>query len=181
MLPTFETERLILRPRMQAHFDACIAMDKDPLVVRYLNGPWAGDIKHRAFLTARMTANYPSGQGYWSIFAKENPNKFLGWILLIPLDAVGPEIETGWRLVRDTWGKGYATEAASPILRYGFETLGLDEIVADIHPENERSQRVAMKLGLRLIGPMEYQGGIIHRFALKRAGYAARTKTSRQD
>ena len=69
-------------------------------------------------------------------------------MLLIPRDAVGPEIEIGWRLVQTAWRQGYASEAAA-IMRHGFETAGLDRVIAEIHPEHVRSQRVAEKLGLR--------------------------------
>jgi RimJ/RimL family protein N-acetyltransferase len=87
--------------------------------------------------------------GYWCIAPHTAPDRFLGWVLLIPRDAVGPEIEIGWRLVQTAWGHGYASEAAAPIVRHGFETAGLDRIIAEIHPEHVRSHRVAEKLGLR--------------------------------
>jgi RimJ/RimL family protein N-acetyltransferase len=74
-------------------------------------------------------------------------NAFLGMALLIPLALEGPEIEIGWRLPRSAWGNGYATEAASRIVRYARDEVGLNEIIACIDPENERSVRVANKLG----------------------------------
>jgi RimJ/RimL family protein N-acetyltransferase len=146
-LPTFCTERLILRPRTIADYDACLAMDRDPDVVRYIPGPWADAQAHQTFLRDRITRPYPDGLGYWCIVAKGSPDRFLGWVLLIPRDAVGPEVEIGWRLVRPAWGQGYAPEAAAPIVRHGFETVGLDRIIAEIHPEHARSARVAEKLG----------------------------------
>ncbi|PLX39178.1 MAG: GNAT family N-acetyltransferase [Hyphomicrobiales bacterium] len=147
-LPTFETERLLLRPRTMDDFDACLAMDRDPLVTRYVAGPWSDRAAHEQFVRARMASDYDSGLGYWSIFAKVDPATFLGWVLLIPVDAVGPEIEIGWRLVRSAWGKGYASEAARPVVAHAFETLKLDIIIADIHPDNTASMRVAEKAGL---------------------------------
>jgi RimJ/RimL family protein N-acetyltransferase len=146
-LPTFRTDRLILRPRTAGDYDACLAMDRDPAVVRYVPGPWADAQAHQAFLRDRITRRYPDGLGYWCILPKESPDRFLGWVLLIPRDAVGPEVEIGWRLVQAAWGRGYASEAAAPIVRHGFETVGLDRIMAEIHPEHVRSQRVAEKLG----------------------------------
>ena len=70
-------------------------------------------------------------------------------MLLIPLDAVGPEIEIGWRLRPTVWGLGYASEAAGAVLRYGFETVDLDEIVAEIDPANLASIRLAERIGMR--------------------------------
>jgi RimJ/RimL family protein N-acetyltransferase len=150
-LPTFTTDRLILRPRTLDDYDACLAMDRDPDVVRYIPGPWADLEAHKAFLRDRITRRYPDGLGYWCIVPRESPDRFLGWVLLMPRDAVGPEVEIGWRLVRAAWGHGYAREAAAPIVRHGLETVGLDRIIAEIHPEHTRSQRVAEKLGLRRV------------------------------
>lgn len=158
MLPTFETGRLILRPRTMTDIDDCFAMDRDPEVTKFIPGPWNDPKAHHLFLTSRIQADFGEGLGYWSIFAKGNPTQFLGWILLIPADAVGPEIEIGWRLNRFTWGKGYATEAARPVLAHGFATLGLDCVIADIAPGNIASIRVAEKLGLSPTRETKYLG-----------------------
>ncbi|HUI17528.1 MAG TPA: GNAT family N-acetyltransferase [Alphaproteobacteria bacterium] len=148
MLPTFETERLLLRPRTLADLEACLAMDRDGEVVRYIPGPWQDPEKHRAFIIARMQAAYPEGMGYWTVARRSQPDAFLGWVLLIPDDGVGPEIEIGWRFVRAAWGLGYATEAARPLVTHAFETIGLARVIAWIHPANRASLRVAGKLGL---------------------------------
>ena len=100
-LPTFTTARLALRPRTLADLDACLAMDRDPLVTKFIHGPWADPIAHQDFVEARIRHVYSAGMGYWSIFASA---RFIGWILLTPLDLHGPEIEIGWRLVRAAWG-----------------------------------------------------------------------------
>lgn len=150
MLPSFETPRLTLRPRTMADLADCLAMDRDPEVVRYIDGPWADPAAHRAFVEARITAAYPDGLGYWTVRTRTPEAAFLGWVLLIPFDDT--EIEIGWRFTRASWGRGYATEAAAPVLAHARETLGV-AAVADIHPDNAASMRVAEKLGLRRIGP----------------------------
>ena len=132
-----------------ADFADCLAMDRDPEVTRHVAGPWADAAEHEAFLRDRITRAYPAGLGYWSLFPRATPERFLGWMLLIPQDAVGPEVEIGWRLNRAAWGKGYAAEAAVPILRHAFRTLALDEIVAEIDAENLRSTRLAAKIGMQ--------------------------------
>jgi RimJ/RimL family protein N-acetyltransferase len=83
--------------------------------------------------------------GYWSIMAPD----FVGWILLAPLDLVGPEIEIGWRVMPAARRRGYATEAARCVLDHALNTLHLPQVVADIDPENGPSLAVARKLGLR--------------------------------
>jgi RimJ/RimL family protein N-acetyltransferase len=144
-LPTFTTARLTLRPRTLKDLEACLAMDRDPLVTKFIHGPWADPVAHRAFVEARVRHVYPAGMGYWSIFASA---RFIGWILLTPLDLLGPDTEIGWRLVRAAWGRGYATEAARPVLDHALHTLGLRRVVADIDPINTASISVARKLRL---------------------------------
>ena len=60
-----------------------------------------------------------------------------------------PAVEIGWRLAADHWGRGYATEAAGAALAYGFDRLGLSEIVSFTTTANARSRRVMEKLGMR--------------------------------
>ena len=149
MQPTFETTRLIIRPRTLSDTDFCIAMDREPGVTRFVSGPWSDPIAHREFVEARTRGPYAGGLGYWTIQRRNDPASFLGWVLLIPVDAVGPEIEIGWRLRREAWGSGVATEAAQPVLRHAFLTLKLPEVIAEIDPDNVASLRVAEKLGMK--------------------------------
>jgi len=65
-----------------------------------------------------------------------------------PFTTRGRCVEVGWRLRRDAWGHGYATEAGRESLRHGFETLGLEEVVSFTVPVNLRSQRVMERLGM---------------------------------
>jgi RimJ/RimL family protein N-acetyltransferase len=155
---SFATERLLLRPRTLADTEACLAMDRDPEVVRFVGGPWSEPAAHRAFVEARTRGPYPAGMGYWTISWRHEPASFLGWALLIPIGAVGPEIEIGWRLRRVFWGQGIATEAAVRVLRHALGALALPEVVADIHPHNVASMRVALKIGMRRRGEVLYQG-----------------------
>jgi RimJ/RimL family protein N-acetyltransferase len=57
-------------------------------------------------------------------------------------------VEIGWRLAAAYWGQGLATEGAREVVRYGFESLALNEIVAFTVPGNMRSRRVMEKLGM---------------------------------
>ncbi len=174
MLPTFETERLIVRPCTIDDLEACIAMERDAEVVRYVGGLRSDANKHRALVTERLTARYADGLGYWSVVARTMPDRFLGWVSLFPYVYVGPEIEIGWRFVRAAWGKGYATEAAIAIVRHAFDTVGLERIVADVAPGNERSTRVAQKLGLVRGEDGRRKGHVVQKYMLTRDGPAKR-------
>lgn len=159
MLATFETDRLIVRERTFKDYEHCVEMDREPEVVNYIpelkkliNGTAASEKKHREFVKKRFETDYPEGMGYWTIVTKEEPQQFAGWVLLIPLDTVGPEIEIGWRLRPKYWGKGYATETARVIIQYAVKSLKLQEVIAEIQKMNKGSIRVAEKIG------MEYRG-----------------------
>jgi RimJ/RimL family protein N-acetyltransferase len=168
-LPSFQTSRLLVRPRTTDDLEACLEMDRDPQVTRFIAGPWLDPIAHRAFVEARMRHLYPVGMGYWSVIASA---KFVGWVLLTPLDLHGPEIEIGWRLLRSAWGLGYATEAARPILDHALTALKVEKVVADIDPMNTASASVARKLGFRSTGSTLYSGREVTRYAIERTNFA---------
>jgi RimJ/RimL family protein N-acetyltransferase len=164
-LPTFRTPRLTLRQRTLEDLEACIAMDRDPEVTRFVRGPWNDPIAHRAFVVERITEAYPEGLGYWSIFCGPD---FLGWILLRHLHREAREVEIGWRLRRAAWGRGYATEAARPVIEHGLATAKLPQIIAEIDTENIASLRVAQKLGLRWEASFVRDGHHVERYVVRR-------------
>ena len=172
MQPFFETSRLLLHPRTLADTEACLRMDRDPAVTRFVSGPWSDPVAHRAFIEARTHGPYPLGLGYWIIRRRNQPNSFLGWVLLIPADATRSEIEIGWRLPQAVWRQGFATEAAAPLLRHAFDTLKLREVIAEIDQGNTASQSVAEKLGLKRTGPLFHQGKPSLRYSMTIADFA---------
>lgn len=166
-MPQFTTQRLELRPRSLADFDACLAMDRDAEVTRYIPGPWADSQAHEAFLRERMQTNWGEGLGYWSLFPKDGGNRFLGWVFLTADGSQKSALETGWRLNRSAWGKGYATEATLAVLEHAFRLSGVHQVFADIHPDNLASIRVAAKVGMRLINCLR-QDEPFHRYGIMR-------------
>jgi len=98
------------------------------------------------------------GYGLWAV---EVPGQapFIGFIgLAVPAfeTSFTPCVEIGWRLARPWWGQGFATEGARAALAYGFERLGLPEIVSFTVPGNVRSRRVMEKLGFRYSEDFEH-------------------------
>jgi RimJ/RimL family protein N-acetyltransferase len=160
MLPTITTDRLILRLRTATDLDACVAMDSDPEVTRYLPKMWDTPEEHATMLKEWIARSHPAGLGYWSIFPKDNPAEVLGWAHLLPLEGDGTATEIGWRLKRSAWGKGYATEAARAILDHAFGTVGSRRVVAATHSENKRSKRVVERLGFKYVADFLYEGKI---------------------
>ncbi|MEM6677782.1 MAG: GNAT family N-acetyltransferase [Pseudomonadota bacterium] len=170
-LPSFRTPRLRLRPRRPEDLDACLALDREPGTTAFIDGPWAGPAAHRAFIASRIAGPYPPGLGYWVVSPARAPALFLGWVLLIPVDAIGPEIEIGWRLIRAIRGQGLAVEAAAPLLAHAAR-LGIGQVEAEIHAPNLPSRRTAERLGMRAAEPAStaqpQKGRLTYRIALTR-------------
>lgn len=156
-MPLYRTARLLLRPRRMTEYEFCLAMDRDPKVTRFIPGPWNDHLQHTRFLFDRIERRLGTGLGYRSILANHDEQTFLGWIMLIPWAGIGSDIEIGWRLKRAAWGHGYATEAARAVVEHAFGVLDVDKIVADIHPGNLRSIRVAEKVGLTFSANTQYR------------------------
>jgi RimJ/RimL family protein N-acetyltransferase len=175
--PVLETARLRLTPRSLAETADCLAMDREPEMTRFILGPWDDPVAHRAFIEARTRGPWPPGLGYWSLRPRAG-GEFLGWVLLIPEDAVGPDIEIGWRLRRAAWGQGFATEAAAALLHHGFRNAGLTEVVADIRQDNHASLGVARKLGFRAAAAAPRIAGDYQRLSLSHAAWLTHTHTT---
>lgn len=135
-------------------------MDRDPLVTRFVPGPWGDPVRHREFVLERMSHPYPPGMGYWTILDRSAAAEggFLGWVLLLPVEGERNAAEIGWRLRREGWGRGIAAEAARPVIRHALETLKVSAVIADIHPQNAASIKVAEKIGLRHAGETTSDG-----------------------
>ncbi len=170
----FETERLTVRPWTADDAAAAFAIYRDPEVTRYLgNSRTHTELADSAAWIARLAernAALTGGLGLWAATLRE-ADRPIGLLALAPLDG-GSEIEVGYHLGRDWWGRGYATELARGGLDYGFGGLGLGRIVGVTFPENVASQRVLLKAGLRHEGRGSYYGHELEYFALDAADRA---------
>jgi RimJ/RimL family protein N-acetyltransferase len=92
--------------------------------------------------------------GFWAVELRET-GQVVGSVLLLTLpNAEDGEVEIGWHLHPDSWGRGYASEAAAAVLRRGFDG-GLPEIHALTHLDNWPSQGVARRIGMEPVGVLE--------------------------
>jgi len=142
------TDRLLLRRWRDADREPFAAMNADPEVMEHMQGLMSRE-RSDAFAD-RIEAHWD--EHGWGLWAVEVPGTvpFAGYVGLWPADYVVPGmVEVGWRLARDHWSHGYATEAARASLRFGFTDVGLAEIVSFTVPQNERSWRVMERIGLR--------------------------------
>ena len=123
--------RLVLRQWRDADLPAFAHMCADPQVMRYF--PARLDRLESAALICRIRGHFAEyGFGLWALQRKDS-GEFIGLTGLQNVSfetAFTPAVEIGWRLAREHWGLGYASEAAWTALRCGFDRLQLDEIVA---------------------------------------------------
>jgi RimJ/RimL family protein N-acetyltransferase len=149
-----ETDRLVLRRFTRDDLDDLVALDADPLVMRYVTG---GRPTPRAELEEDVLPAFLAyyergpGLGFWAAIEKSS-GRFLGWFHFRPdVDAPAGEVELGYRLIRSAWGRGYATEGSKALIDKGFAELGVQRVVASSMFANVASWRVMEKAGLRFV------------------------------
>ncbi|MFE2143273.1 GNAT family N-acetyltransferase [Streptomyces sp. NPDC059456] len=142
------TDRLLLRRWRASDLEPWAAMNADPHVREHL-GELLTREQSDAVVELMQTRFDERGFGWWALELRET-GAFVGRAGLDRVDAEMPfeGVDIGWRLTRSAWGRGYATEAAKACLAFGFETLGLPEIVASTTVRNLRSQAVMRRIGM---------------------------------
>ncbi len=148
-----ETDRLLMRRFTGADLDNLFELDSDPEVMRFLNGgePTSREFIQHDFLP-RLLSYYErvAGFGTWAAIERSS-GAFLGWFSFRPRqESRTEEVELGYRLRKSAWGKGYATEGASALIRNGFTELGVQRVIANTYEHNIASRRVMEKAGLTL-------------------------------
>lgn len=157
-MTSLRTDRLRLRPFRRADLDAYAAICADEEVMRHIGagGAVGPDIAWRqmAMFLGEWQLN---GHGMWAVERLADA-RLIGRVGF--LDPVGwPACELGWLLARDTWGQGYAQEAARAALACGREAFGIDEPISLIRPGNARSIALAERLGAVHERNIEFMGG----------------------
>jgi RimJ/RimL family protein N-acetyltransferase len=151
--PVPTTARLVLRRFASADADAFAALNADPDVMRFIGDGAPLTRAQSDELLARIAGHWRShGFGLWCLAERGAPERCLGFAgLAVPsfLPEVLPAVEVGWRLARDAWGRGLATEAARAALAEAFGPLELAAVISIIAEGNEQSVRVAEKLHMR--------------------------------
>ena len=143
-----ETERLIFRKFVDEDLPLLIEQRADPDVNRYLGGPKRQNAEAISIrIKFYMDCYEKFGFGMCPMIWKEN-GEVIGGAGLQPLEDTG-EIEVGYSIIKRYWGLGIGTEAARGWLEYGFNTVGLERIVAVAVVDNAASRRIMEKLGMK--------------------------------
>jgi RimJ/RimL family protein N-acetyltransferase len=170
LIGTIETERLLLRPVVEADIPALVALWCDPEVTRFLGGPRdPAKVQHAIeadLVNAKMGS--PPPYGFVSVVEKAS-GRLIGDCGLAEKEVEGrAEVEVVYVLATDAWGRGYATEAASALRDYAVTRHGLRRLIALIDPENAPSARVAEKIGLRFErATTRSNGSVRHVYAMR--------------
>ncbi|MDF1837756.1 MAG: GNAT family N-acetyltransferase [Planctomycetota bacterium] len=167
-----ETLRLSHREIRVEDAEAVLAFNGNPEVMKLTGEPLWTDLEQ----TRERLANYAEfethGFGRWGIFHKPEGQLigFSGFKYLPELD----EVDLGYRLLPEYWGRGLATESGLACLRFGFETMGFERLIALVLPENAGSMRVVEKIGMHNTGPIQIDDETAYRFAAERPDWLAR-------
>lgn len=157
-----ETERLIIRDLTTQDLDSMFALDSNPEVHRYLGKK---PIKNKAealqYISDVQKQYAERGIGRWAVELKDT-GKFIGWCGLrlyteYTFNNHSNFYDIGYRLRREFWGKGYATEASKACLQYAWDVLKLDTIYGITERNNEASHRVLLKIGLSYVEDFYYE------------------------
>ena len=128
------------------------------------------EVKSKSIPRIMQSYNYGEEFGIFSAYLNHTEH-YIGWFQFEPDQEMNDAIEIGWRLKREFWGHGYATEAGRQVAHHVFFDLGIPDLTALIHPLNAASARVAEKVGLSLTGTVDAFGTALDHYFVSRANY----------
>jgi RimJ/RimL family protein N-acetyltransferase len=167
-----ETTRLRLRKFTLCDLDSLSIVRADPDVMRYIGSGKPDSLEQVRIILNKFLAHWEQhGFGRWAVVYKET-NELIGWCGLSYLEDTG-EVEIGYGIAKSCWGKGLISEAAAACIKFGFEELGLDRIVAVAWPDNVASRRIMDKLEMKYIRAAHYYHTEIVYYAICRDEYLA--------
>lgn len=155
-----ETERLILVPLAEEHFDLYWELDRDPEIMKFIrkHSETVEEARNH-FQKSMFYDSQNPGLGLFAVTEKVT-KEYVGIGVLVHIERNRDNgIEVGYRLLKNAWGKGYATEIAKRLIQYGFDELKLKEIFGTTKPDHVVSQKALMKAGLEKIGSGPFYDG----------------------
>jgi RimJ/RimL family protein N-acetyltransferase len=145
--PTLETPRLRLRPFDEADAEELFALQSNATVLRYWDAPpWTEAARAERFISASRELS-ESGTGTRLAVDRVGEGAFIGWCSLTGWNPDHRSASLGYCFAKESWGHGYATEAALALLGWAFDALDLNRVQAEADTRNAASARVLEKLG----------------------------------
>lgn len=168
--PSLETERLLLRPMQTDDVDALLPIFSDPRVMASFGGVLFDRAQMAWWVQRNLDHQRRYGYGLFSVILKDS-GLLIGDCGLERMDVLGRvETELGYDFRSDYWGLGLATEAASAVRDFAFDTLKLHRIICLIRQGNQGSRRVAERIGMTLSDEMVRDGRVYWVYTLSRGG-----------
>ncbi len=165
-----ETPRLLLRPFTPTDFEPLFAVIGDPVTMQFYPLPFDKQ-DTLDWIERNMRRFAEDGSGLRAMVLKSS-GEMIGDCGPVWQDVDGQsELEIGYHVRRDQWGRGYATEAARTAMAYGFESFPVERLISLIRPENLPSRRVAEKNGLRIDREIEWKGIRHFVYAIRREDF----------
>jgi ribosomal-protein-alanine N-acetyltransferase len=151
-----QTARLLLREFVPGDFEDVHALTRDPEVARHSSWGPLSEEETKAWLAQTLEAAQTQARTVFEVAVtlRENPAHVIGTAHLSIRDRASREGVLGYSFHRGFWGQGYATEAASALLRLAFTRLDLHRVCATASPENTGSHRVLEKIGMQREGTL---------------------------
>lgn len=163
-----DTARLLLRPMRAADTDALLAIFADPKVMAAFAAAPFDRAQMERWVRRNLEHQARYGYGLFAVILKES-GLLIGDCGLEAMDVEGERVaELGYDFRSDYWNQGFATEAASAVRDYAFQTLALPHFVSLIRQGNHASRRVAEKIGMSLDAEITRHGQPYWRYALHR-------------
>jgi RimJ/RimL family protein N-acetyltransferase len=163
MKKVLETDRLFFRELLPSDADALFELDSDPAVVLYTGDATLTHVDQARKRIEGIRQQYRDyGVGRWAAVLKET-NAFIGWAglkYIQELNGRTDNYDLGYRLLKQYWGKGYATESAKAFVRYGFDDLNHTRISATADVRHVASVKVLEKCGLRFTNTFMDDGNL---------------------
>lgn len=173
MVEQLTTERLVLRPWLLDDAEAALGIYGEAGVARWLSPAMdtVSDLSAMRLVLQQWIAEAErliSPAGRWAIERQED-KRVIGGAVLLPLPPGAEDLEMGWQLHPEVWGRGYATEAGRRVAHWAFDE-GFDEILAVARPTNSRAGATARRIGMEWVGETEkYYGLRLQVFRLRPA------------
>jgi RimJ/RimL family protein N-acetyltransferase len=172
-IPVLQTERLTLRAFADADVEPLYRLMQDPDVMRYVGDRRVPTLPETWRAVAGWLGHWTlRGYGLWAVEERES-GEVIGRAGIINPEG-WPGAEVGYLLGRAWWGRGYATEAASTAMDWGFTTIGFNRLLSLIDPDNAASIRVAERLGETLAGEADVFGYRVLVYGIDRADWERR-------
>jgi RimJ/RimL family protein N-acetyltransferase len=157
-VPELQTERLLMRGFREEDLDALAEISADSEVTRWVGDPDGLSREDTWRRMAYFVGHWElRGFGQWALFERDS-GLMVGRAGLLRPEG-WPGLEVGWLVARQHWGRGFAPEAGRAAIEWARDALGATHIISLIEPHNERSARVAEKLGMKVEGHTKIVNG----------------------